>query len=147
MNNSLPILTGPILSVGEEPHDFQIRFDAIEAHFKPVGAFEVRQVELIAYCDLEIDRNRRRMKSYMERAIDRYANEVGPMLDADPPIHPQIITTRAATCAYVDNRNAIVLYEQNIRSAEQRRRQLIADLEHYQRQHKFAEVEEAEEVQ
>ena len=147
MNNSLPILTGPILSVGEEPHDFQIRFDAIEAHFKPVGAFEVRQVELIAYCDLEIDRNRRRMKSYMERAIDRYTNEVGPMLDADPPIHPQIITTHAATCAYVDNRNAIALYEQNIRSAEQRRRQLIADLEHYQRQRRFAEVEEAEEVQ
>ena len=147
MNKSLPILTGAILSVGEEPHDFQIHFDAIEHHFKPVGAFELRQVELIAYCDLEIDRNRRRMKSYMERAIDRYANEVGPMLDADPPIHQQIITTRAATCAYVDNRNAIMLYEQNIRSAEQRRRQLIADLEHYQRQRKLTEVEEAEEVQ
>jgi len=147
MSEPLPIISGPILSIGEEPHDFQIHFDAIEQHFKPVGAFEVRQVELIAYCDLEIDRNRRRMKSYMERAIDRYVNEVGPMLDAEPPIHPQIITTRAATCAYVDNRSAIALYEQNIRSAEQRRRQLISDLEHYQKQRTLKKVDDAEEVQ
>lgn len=104
MSTSLPIISGPILSVGEEPHDFQIHFEAIEEHFRPVGAFEIRQVELIAYSDLEIDRNRRRMKSYMERAIDKYVTQVGPMLDADPPIHPQIITTRAATCAYIDNK-------------------------------------------
>jgi hypothetical protein len=147
MSTPLPIISGPILSIGEAPHDFQIHFDAIGQHFKPIGAFEVRQVELIAYCDLEIDRNRRRMKSYMERAMDKYVDEVGPMLDAEPPIHPQIITTRAATCAYVDNRSAIALYEQNIRSAEQRRRQLIADLEHYQKQRTLKSVEEAVEVE
>ena len=147
MSTPLPILSGPILSIGEEPHDFQIHFEAIEEHFRPVGAFEIRQVELIAYCDLEIDRNRHRMKSYMERAIDKYVNEVGPMLDAEPPIHPQIITTRAATCAYVDNRGAITVYEQNIRMAENRRRQLIADLEHYQRQRKLRQFEDAEEVE
>jgi len=146
MSEPLPIISGPILSIGEEPHDFQIHFDAIEQHFKPVGAFEVRQVELIAYCDLEIDRNRRRMKSYMERAIDDYVHEIAPMFDADPPIAPQSIMTRAATCAYVDNRDAVLIYEQNIRMAENRRRQLIADLEHYQRQRRLKAVEDAEEV-
>ena len=55
--------------------------------------------------------------------------------------------TRAATCAYVDHRDAVMVYEQNIRMAENRRRQLIADLEHYQRQRKLREVEDAEEVQ
>jgi hypothetical protein len=147
MSEPLPIISGPILSTGEEPHDFQIHFDAIEQHFKPVGAFEVRQVELIAYCDLEIDRNRRRMQSYMEHAIDEYANDIAPMFEAEPPIDPQRIMTRVGACAYVDNRNAIALYEQNIRSAEQRRRQLISDLEHYQRQRSLIDVEEAEEVQ
>ena len=147
MSTPLPILSGPILSVGEEPHDFQIRFDAIKAHFSPVDLFEVRQVELIAYCDLDIDRNRRRMQSYMERAIDEYAHEIAPMFDADPPIEPHSIMTRAATCAYVDNRDAVMVYEQNIRMAEKRRRQLIADLERYQRQRKLREVEDAEEVQ
>lgn len=121
MSEHLPIISGPILSIGEEPHDFQIHFDAIKEHFGPIDPFEVRQVELIAYCDLEIDRNRRRMQSYMERAMDKYVDEVGPMLDAEPPIHPQIITTRAATCAYVDNKDAVMIYEQNIRMAEQRR--------------------------
>ena len=146
MSASLPILSGPILSVGEEPQDFQIHFDAIKAHFSPLDPFEVRQVELIAYCDLDIDRNRRRMASYMERTIDRYVNEIGPMLDADPPIHPQIITTRAATCAYIDNKNAVAIYEQNIRLAENRRRELISDLEHYQKQRKLRKVADAEEV-
>ena len=107
----------------------------------------MRQVELIAYCDLDIDRNRRRMQSYMERAIDEYAHEIAPMFDADPPIEPHSIMTRAATCAYVDNRDAVMVYEQNIRMAEKRRRQLIADLERYQRQRKLREVEDAEEVQ
>ncbi|WP_340242949.1 hypothetical protein [Roseobacter sp. HKCCA2468] len=88
MSEHLRIISGPILSVGEEPHDFQIHFDAIKAHFSPLEPFEVRQVELIAYCDLEIDRNRRRMQSYMERAIDEYAHEIAPMFDADPPIAP-----------------------------------------------------------
>ena len=97
MSSPLPIISGPILSIGEEPHDFQIHFDAIGEHFKPVGAFEVRQVELIAYCDLEIDRNRRRMKSYMERAMDDYVNGIAPMFDADPPIAPHSIMTCAAT--------------------------------------------------
>ena len=147
MSEPLPIISGPILSIGEEPHDFQIHFDAIKEHFSPVDPFEVRQVELIAYCDLDIDRNRRRMASYMERAIERYVNEIGPMLDADPPIHPQIITTRAATCAYVDNKNAVAIYEQNIRLAEKRRRELISDLEHYQKQRKLIKVADAEEVQ
>ena len=147
MSSSLPSPSGPILSVGEEPHDFQIHFNAIKAHFSPVDTFEVRQVELIAYCDLDIDRNRRRMKSYMERAVDEYVHEIAPMFDADPPIEPQSIMTRAATFAYVDNRDAVLMYEQNIRMAENRRRQLIADLEHYQRQHKLREVEDAEEVQ
>ena len=147
MNKSLPILTGPILSVGEEPHDFQIHFDAIKSHFGPVDPFEVRQVELIAYCDLDIDRNRRRMQSYMERAIDEYAHEIAPMFNADPPIDPKFTMTRAATCAYVDNRDAVMVYEQNIRLAENRRRQLIADLEHYQRQRRLKAVEDAEEVQ
>lgn len=147
MSEPLPIISGPILSIGEEPHDFQIHFDAIEQHFKPVGAFEARQVELIAYCDLEIDRNRRRMQSYMERAIDEYANEIAPMFEAEPPIDPQAIMTRAAAWAYVDNKGEVVLYEQNIRMAEQRRRQLIADLEHYQRRRALIDVEEAEEVQ
>ena len=146
MHASLPTLSDPILSIGEEPHDFQIHFDAIEQHFNPIGAFEVRQVELIAYCDLEIDRNRRRMKSYMERAIDEYVHEIAPMFDADPPIEPQSIMTRAATCAYVHNKDAVMIYEQNIRLAENRRRQLIADLEHYQRRRKLREVEDAEEV-
>ena len=147
MSTSLPIIASPILSVGEEPHDFQIHFDAIEQHFKPVGAFEVRQAELIAHCDLEIDRNRRRMASFMERAIDDYAHEISPMFDADPPIDPHSIMTRAATCAYVDNKDAVMIYEQNIRLAENRRRQLIADLEHYQRQRALKKVEDAEEVQ
>lgn len=146
MSAPLPIISGPILSIGEELNDFQIHFDAIEQHFKPVGAFEVRQVELIAYCDLDIDRNRRRMASFMERAIDDYVHEISPMFDADPPIDPQSIMTRAATCAYADNRDAVMVYEQNIRLAENRRRQLIADLEHYQRQRKLREVEDAEEV-
>ena len=146
---STPLLTlpGPILSVGEDRHDFQIHFDAIREHFSPLDPFEVRQVELIAYCDLDIDRNRRRMASYMERAIDEYAHEIAPMFDAEPPIAPQSIMTRAATCAYVDNRDAVMVYEQNIRMAESRRRQLIADLEHYQRQRKLRQVEDAEEVQ
>ena len=147
MSSSLSIPSRPILSVGEEPHDFQIHFDAIKAHFSPLDPFEVRQVELIAYCDLDIDRNRRHMQSYMERAIDEYAHEIAPMLDAEPPIDPQTVMTRAATCAYVDNRDAVMVYEQNIRLAENRRRQLIADLEHYQRQHKLRQVEDAEEVQ
>ena len=147
MSEPLPIISGPILSIGEEPHDFQIHFDAIEQHFKPVGAFEVRQVELIAYCDLEIDRNRRRMQSYMERAIDDYANEIAPMFEAEPPIDPQAIMTRAGACAYLDNKAAVSIYEQNIRMAEQRRRQLIADLEHYQRQRALIDVEEAKELQ
>ena len=147
MSSTLPILSGPILSVGEETHDFQIHFDAIMAHFSPVDRFEVRQVELIAYCDLDIDRNRRRMRSYMERAIDEYAHEIAPMFDVDPPIDPKSIMTRAATCAYVEHRDAVMVYEQNIRLAENRRRQLIADLEHYQRQRKLREVEDAEEVQ
>jgi hypothetical protein len=147
MSNSLPILFGPILSVGEEPYGFQIHFDAIKAHFSPVDPFEVRQVELIAYCDLDIDRNRRRMASYIERAVDEYAHEIAPLFDADPPIDPQSIMTRAATFAYVDNRDAVLVYEQNIRLAENRRRQLIADLEHYQRQRKLRQVEDAEEVQ
>lgn len=146
MSASLPIISGPILSIGEEPHDFQIHFDATEQHFKPVDAFEVRQVELIAYCDLDIDRNRRRMASFMERAIDDYAHEIAPMFHADPPIDPQSIMTRAATCAYVDNKDAVMIYEQNIRLGENRRRQLIADLEHYQRQRKLRDVEDAEEV-
>ena len=147
MSTPLPIPSGPILSVGEEQHDFQIHFDAIRAHFSPVDTFEVRQVELIAYCDLEIDRNRCRMKSYMERAVDDYVHEIAPMFDADPPIARQSVMTRAVTRAYVDNRDAVLMYEQNIRMAENRRRQLIADLEHYQRQRKLREVEDAEEVQ
>ena len=69
------------------------------------------------------------------------------MFDADPPIAPQSIMTRAATFAYVDNRDAVLMYEQNIRMAENRRRQLIADLEHYQRQRRLKAVEDAEEVQ
>lgn len=146
MSTSLPTPSGPILSVEEEPHDFQIHFDAIEQHFKPVGAFEERQVELIAYCDLEIDRNRRRMASFMERAIDEYVHEISPMFDADPPIEPQSIMTRAATCAYVHNKDAVMIYEQNIRLGENRRRQLIADLEHYQRQRTLKSVEDGEEV-
>ena len=147
MSTPLQTLASPILSVGEEPPDFQIHFDAIKEHFSPVDPFELRQVELIAYCDLDIDRNRRRMQSYMERAIDEYAHEIAPMFDADPPIEPHSIMTRAATCAYVDNRDAVMVYEQNIRMAENRRRQLIADLEHYQRQRKLRDVEDAEEVQ
>ena len=147
MSTPLPTLAGPILSVGEDQHDFQINFDAIKAHFNPIDPFEVRQVELIAYCDLDIDRNRRRMASYIERAIDEYAHEIAPMFDADPPVDPHSIMTRAATCAYVDNRDAVMAFEQNIRMAEQRRRQLIADLEHYQRQRKLKSVEEAEEVE
>ncbi len=147
MSTHLPTLPGPILSVGEDQHDFQIHFDAIAEHFSPIDPFEMRQVELIAYCDLDIDRNRRRMQSYMERAIDEYAHEIAPMFDAEPPIAPQSIMTRAATCAYVDNRNAVMVYEQNIRLAENRRRQLIADLEHYQRQRRLKAVEDAEEVQ
>ena len=103
MSSTLPTPSGPILSVGEEPHDFQIHFDAITAHFSPIDPFEVRQVELIAYCDLDIDRNRRRMQSYVERAIDEYAHEIAPMFDTEPPIEPQTIMTRAATCAYVDH--------------------------------------------
>jgi hypothetical protein len=55
--------------------------------------------------------------------------------------------TRAATLAYVGNRDAVLIYEQNIRMAENRRRQLIPDLEHYQRQCKLRQVEDAEEVQ
>ena len=55
--------------------------------------------------------------------------------------------TRAATFAYVDNRDTVFVYEQNIRMAENRRRQLIADFEHYQRQRKLKEVEDAEEAQ
>ena len=147
MSSSLSTPSGPILSLGEDRHDFQIHFDAIKAHFTPLAPFEVRQVELIAYCDLEIDRNRRRMQSYMERAVDDYVHEIAPMFDADPPIAPQSIMTRAATFAYVDNRDAVLMYEQNIRMAENRRRQLIADLEHYQRQRKLREVEDAEEIQ
>ena len=147
MSTFLPTPSGPILSVGEEPHDFQIHFDAIKAHFSPLGPFEVRQVELIAYCDLEIDRNRRRMQSYMERAIDEYTHEIAPMFDAEPSIEHHSIMTRAATLAYVGNRDAVLIYEQNIRMAENRRRQLIADLEHYQRQRKLRQVEDAEEVQ
>ena len=146
MSTPLPILSGPILSIGEEPHDFKIHFEAIEEHFQPVGAFEIRQVELIAYCELEIDRNRRRMQSYMERAIDEYAHEIAPMFDANPPIDPKSIMTHAATFAYVANRDAVLVYEQNIRMAENRRRQLIADLEHYERQRKLRQVEDAEEV-
>mgnify|MGYP006978386461 CR=1 FL=1 len=96
-STSLTILSGPILSVGEEPHDFQIHVEATRQHFNLVSAFEVRQVELIAYCDLEIDRNRRRMKSYMERAMDDYVNGIAPMFDADPPIAPHSIMTCAAT--------------------------------------------------
>ena len=147
MSTPLPILSGPILSVGEEPHDFQLHFDAIKEHFSPVDSFEVRQVELIAYCDLEIDRNRRRMQSYMERAIDEYVHEIAPMFDEEPPIDPKSIMTRAATFAYVDHRDTVMVYEQNIRMAENRRRHLIADLEHYQRQRKLRQVEDAEEVQ
>ena len=147
MSSSLSIPFRPILSVGEEPHDFQIHFDAIMEHFSPIDPFELRQVELIAYCDLDIDRNRRRMQSYMERAIDEYAHEIAPLFDAEPPIEPKSIMTRAATFAYVDNRDAVLMYEQNIRMAENRRRQLLADLEHYQRQRKNREVEDAEEVQ
>ena len=147
MSSSLSTPSSPILSVGEDRHDFQIHFDAIKAHFSPLDAFEVRQVELIAYCDLDIDRNRRRMQSYIERAIDEYAHEIAPMFDADPPINPRTVTTRAATCAYVDNKDAVLMYEQNIRMAENRRRHLIADLEHYQRQRKLRQVEDAEEVQ
>jgi hypothetical protein len=141
--STLPIIASPILSVGEEPHDFQIHFDAIGQHFKPVGAFEIRQAELIVYCDLEIDRNRRCMASFMERAIDDYVQEIAPMFDTDPPMDPQSIMPRAATCAYVHDKDAVMIYEQNIRMAEQRRRQLIADLEHYQRQRKLKAVEEA----
>ena len=147
MSSSLSTPSGPILSVGEDRHDFQIHFDAIKAHFSPLDPFEVRQVELIAYCDLDIDRNRRRMQSYMERAIDEYVHEIAPMFDADPPIAPQSVMTRAVTRAYVDNRDAVLMYEQNIRMAENRRRHLIADLEHYQRQRKLRQVEDAEEVQ
>ena len=69
------------------------------------------------------------------------------MFDAEPPIKPQSIMTRAATCAYVGNKDAVLVYEQNIRMAENRRRQLIADLEHYQRQRRLKAVEDAEEVQ
>ena len=147
MSSSLSTPSGPILSVGEEPHDFQIHFDAIKAHFSPLDPFEVRQVELIAYCDLEIDRNRCRMKSYMELAVDEYAHEIAPMFDEDPPIDPKSIMTRAATFAYVDHKGTVLVYEQNIRMAENRRRQLIADLEHYQRQRNLRQVEDAEEVQ
>ncbi len=147
MSTLPPTLAGPILSVGEDQHDFQIHFDAIKAHFSPIDPFEVRQVELIAYCDLDIDRNRRRMQSYMERAVDEYVYEIAPMFDEEPPIEPQTIMTRAATCAYVDNKDAVMVYEQNIRLAENRRRQLIADLEHYQRQRLLKKVEDAEEVQ
>ena len=147
MSALLPTPSGPILSVGEDQHDFQIHFDAIKAHFIPVDPFEVRQVELIAYCDLDIDRNRRRMQSYMERATDEYVHEIAPMFDAEPPIDPKSIMTRAATFAYVDNRDAVLIYEQNIRMAENRRRQLIADLEHYQRQRRLKAVQDAEEVQ
>ena len=106
----------------------------------------MRQVELIAYCDLDIDRNRRRMQSYMERAIDEYVHEIAPMFDEEPPIDPKSIMTRAATFAYVANRDAVMVYEQNIRMAENRRRQLIADLEHYQSQRELRQVEDAEEV-
>ncbi|MBF9028549.1 hypothetical protein FZCC0188_11540 [Rhodobacterales bacterium FZCC0188] len=147
MSTPLPTLSSPILSVGEDQHDFQIHYDAIKAHFSPIDPFEVRQVELIAYCDLDIDRNRRRMASYMERAIDEYIHEIAPMFDAEPPIEPHSIMTRAATCAYVDNRDAVMVYEQNIRMAENRRRELIADLGHYQQRRKLREVEDAEEVQ
>ena len=146
MSSPLSIPSRPILSVGEDQHDFQIHFDAIKSHFAPVDPFEERQVELIAYCDLDIDRNRRRMQSYMERAIDEYAHEIAPMFDAEPPIAPQSIMTHAATCAYVDHRDAVMVYEQNVRMAENRRRQLIADLEHYQRQRELRDVEDAEEV-
>ena len=147
MSTPLSTLSGPILSVGEEPRDFELHFDAIKEHFSPVNPFEVRQVELIAYCDLDIDRNRRRMQSYMERAIDEYVHEIAPMFDAEPPIDPRTVLTRAATCAYVDNRDAVMVYEQNIRMAENRRRHLIADLEYYQQRRKLREVEDAEEVQ
>jgi hypothetical protein len=147
MSSTLLTPSSPILSVGEDQHDFQIHFDAIKAHFSPIDPFEVRQVELIAYCDLDIDRNRRRMQSYMQRAIDEYAHEIAPLFDAEPPIAPQSIMTRAATFAYVDNRDAVMVYEQNIRLAENRRRKLIADLEHYQQRRKLREVEDAEEVQ
>ncbi len=147
MSSSLFTPSGPILSVGEDQHDFQIHFDAIKAHFSPLDPFEVRQVELTAYCDLDIDRNRRRMQSYMERAVDEYVHEIAPMFDGEPPIDPKSIMTRADTCAYVDNTDAVMVYEQNIRMAENRRRQLIADLEHYQRQRKLRQVEDAEEVQ
>ena len=147
MSSSLSTPSSPILSVGEDQHDFQIHFDAIKEHFSPIDPFEVRQVELIAYCDLEIDRNRRRMQSYMERAVDEYIHEIAPMFDVKPPIAPQALMTRAATRAYVDNRDAVMVYEQNIRMAENRRRQLIADLEHYQRQRNLRQVEDAEEVQ
>ena len=82
----------------------------------------------------------------MERATDEYAHEIAPTFDEEPPIDPKSIMTRAATFAYVANRDAVLVYEQNIRMAESRRRQLIADLEHYQRQRKFREVEDAEEV-
>ena len=129
-----------------DQEELAIHFDAIKEHFSPVGPFEVRQVELIAYCDLDIDRNRRRMASYMERAIDEHVREISPMFDADPPIDPQSIMTRAATCAYVDNKDAVMAFEQNIRLAENRRRQLIADLEHYQRQRKLRDVKDAEAV-
>ena len=88
MSSTLPTLSGPILSVGEEQQDFQIHFDAIKAHFGPLDPFEVRQVELIAYCDLDIDRNRRRMQSYMERAIDEYVHEIAPLFDEDPRTPP-----------------------------------------------------------
>jgi hypothetical protein len=147
MSSTLLTPSSPILSVGEDQHDFQIHFDAIKAHFSPIDPFEVRQVELIAYCDLDIDRNRRRMQSYMQRAIDEYAHEIAPLFDAEPPIAPQSIMTRAATFAYVDNRDAVMVYEQNIQLAENRRRKLIADLEHYQQRRKLREVEDAEEVQ
>ena len=86
------------------------------------------------------------MASYIERAIDDYVHEIAPILDAEPPIDPQSIMTRAATCAYVQNKDAVMIYEQNIRLGENRRRQLIADLEHYQRQRALKAVEEAEEV-
>ena len=147
MSGTLLTPSDPILSVGEEPRDFELHFDAIKEHFSPIDPFEVRQVELIAYCDLDIDRNRRRMQSYMERAIDEYVHEIAPMFDADPPIDPKSTMTRAATCAYVDHKDTVMVYEQNIRLAENRRRHLIADLEHYQRQRKLREVEDAEEVQ
>ena len=147
MSTPLPTQSGPILSIGEEPHDFQIHFDAIKEHFSPIDPFEMRQVELIAYCDLDIDRNRRRMQSYMERAVDDYAHEIAPMFNGDPPIDPKSIMTRAATFAYVEHRDTVLVYEQNIRMAENRRRHLIADLEHYQRQRKLRQVEDAEEVQ